>query len=78
MFLREEVSRKPHGVCFSEEKRARKHKPEANRTDPEWKMCFLEKKRAENHMACVFQKKSERENTNWKLIAQSRSEKCVF
>ena len=41
-------------------------------------MCFLEKKRAENHMACVFQKKSERENTNWKLIAQSRSEKCVF
>jgi hypothetical protein len=58
VFLREEASRKPHGVCFLEEKRARKHKLEANRTVPERKVCFLEKKRAENHMACVFQRKS--------------------
>lgn len=25
-------------------------------------MCFLEKKRAENHMACVFQRKGKQEN----------------
>ena len=62
MFLREEASRKPHGVCFLEEKRARKHKLEANRTVPERKVCFLEKKRAENHMACVFQRKGKQEN----------------
>ena len=32
MFLREEASRKPHGVCFSEEKQARK--PTASRQHP--------------------------------------------
>ena len=44
MFFGEEVSRKTHGVCFWGEKQARKHKSEANRYEPERKVCFLEKK----------------------------------
>ena len=58
VFLREEASRKPHGVCFLEEKRVRKHRPEANRIVQERKVCFLEKKRAEKHMTCVFRRKA--------------------
>ena len=38
VFLREEASGKTHVVCFLEEKRARKHTPEANRYVPERKL----------------------------------------
>ena len=35
-------------------KARKKHKPEANRHEPEGKVCFLEKKQAEKPIACVF------------------------
>ena len=44
MFLGEEASEKTHGVCFLRKKQARKHKPEANRYEPEGKVFFWGKK----------------------------------
>jgi len=44
VFLREEASGKTHVVCFLEEKRARKHTPEANHAVPGRKVWFREKK----------------------------------
>ena len=63
---------------FLREKQTKKHKPEANRYEPERKVCFLGKKQAKKHTACVFGEKSKQENINRKLIGMSRREKCVF
>ena len=56
------VSWKTHDVGVEYGKQARKPKPEANRYEPEGKVCFWGKKQVEKHMACVFREKSKQKN----------------
>ena len=53
---------KTHDVGKESGKQAEKPTPEANRYEPEGKVCFWEKKQAEKHMACVFREKSKQKN----------------
>ena len=58
------VSGKTHDVGAEHGNQADKPTPEANRHEPEGKVCFLEKKQAEKHMTCVFKEESKRKTQN--------------